>query len=88
MGDGFVILLVRAALGGEVPERFRHASRGFREWKPPQIDPRHADVVSVMEIRDRAGFKRREEFVVRKLEVFHGIPGNYAATVAPAFVIP
>ena len=66
LGDRFVILHVRTLAGRKVPERFRHALGGRREGKPPQIYPRRADVVNVVKIRERRGFKRRQEFVVRK----------------------
>lgn len=67
LGDGLVILHVRALGGGKVPERLRHALRGFGERKPPRIDPCHADVVNVVEIRERARLKPGQEFVVGKL---------------------
>jgi hypothetical protein len=67
LGDGVVILLVRALAGGKAPHRFRHAFGRRREGKPPQIDPRRADVLGVMEIRERGRFKHRQKFVVGKL---------------------
>jgi len=68
-GDGFVVAPRSSVVGGEPPERRGEALERPDDAIAPEMDPREADMVGVMEISrsDGASFEGVEELEIRRV---------------------